>query len=439
MTGGGPRTEPVEAGAPSYWTATAGDFPPWSAYPGAGEWDTAIIGAGFTGLSAAWHLRQQGRTCAVLDARQPGWGASGRNGGMVVPRMKATFPELERRFGVDGALELYRAVHGAVNTLEAMVREAGIDCGFARSGHLTPFDRGLNQERFEADIRWLEDRAGDAAPRVLTAGEAGLRLGTDYYAGAYFEPRGGGIHPLKYCIGLARALTMRGVPVFGGSPVLSWRRSGGALKVATPGGELRCRTLILATNGYSDMAGAGRRLKRRIVPVVSSIVATGPLPRDVLQTILPGGELATDAKRLTNYYRTTPDGRLLFGGRGGAGAGSPARVYDRLMRDAAAIYPQLGDARAQYRWSGRVAVTLDGLPRIGTLEPGVHYAMGYNGRGVAFATYLGRMLAEAACGGPMKPVALASLPFPRIPFHSLRMPAKQAVMLFYGLLDRLRP
>lgn len=428
-----------EAGAPSYWAATAGEPSPCPACEGPGEWDVVIAGAGFTGLSAAWHLRQQGRDCAVLDARQPGWGASGRNGGMVVPRMKATFPELESKFGADGALELYRAAHAAVDTLEIVVRQAGVDCGFSRSGHLTPFDRGQNQARFEADVRWLEDRAGDSAPSVLSSAEAGRRLGTDYYAGAYFEPRGGGIHPLSYCQGMARALTAHGVPVFGDSPVLSWRRQGSELSVSTPRGQLRCRTLILATNAYSDLAGAGKKLKRRVIPVTSSIVATNPLPADVLKTILPGGELATDAKRLTNYYRRTPDGRLLFGGRGGAGASASRAVYDRLIRDAATIYPQLRGARADYRWSGKVAVTLDGLPRIGTLEPGVHYAMGYNGRGVAFATYLGRMLAEAVSGGQMKPAALASLAFPRIPFHSLRLPAKQAVILFYGILDRLRP
>lgn len=422
----------------SYWSTTAGQRRTYPTLREPAQCDVAIIGAGFTGLSAAYHLQRQGHDCIVLDAQQPGWGASGRNGGMAVPRYKATYPELAAKFGPDGALTLHAAAHDAVETLAGIVRDGAIECGFSRSGHMAPYVDARNASRFEADAAWLQSHAGDTAPRILGATETARRLGTSLYKGAYLEPRGCGIQPFAYCQGLAAALASRGVRLFGDSPVLGWRRTVDDIVVETAAAVVRCTSLVLATNGYSDLTRAGNGMKRRIVPVVSSVIVTAPLGADLATQILPNGELATDAKRLTNYFRRFDDNRLLFGGRGGASNRESEAIYARLMRDLARVYPQLRDVTCEYRWSGRVAVTLDNLPRIGSLERNVLFAMGYSGRGVALATYLGRMLADRICGAPLLPLPLASLPFPTIPFHSLRVPAKQAVILWYKLLDSVQ-
>lgn len=423
----------------SYWADTVGETKPFPVFTGDAVCDVAIVGAGFTGLSAGYHLSRQGYDCVILEAKRPGWGASGRNAGIVVPRFKLTFPELAAKFGVDGALALHDVAHDAVDTLEAVINDCRLDCGFSRSGHLTPYTAGSNALRFESDASWLEKHAGDTAPRILPAAEASKKLGTDHYAGAYLEPRGGGIHPLQYCTGLANALLAEHVSIYSDSTVQNWRREGHHLIVATRKGQLRCRKLVLALNGHSDTTPAGTHLRRRIIPVMSSVIVTERLPESLADKILASCIPVTDAKRLTNYYRRFSDGRFLFGGRGGSGSYVSEAAYRRLLRDASKIYPELGRIRPEYRWSGRVAVTLDGLPRIGMLQPDVYYAMGYNGRGVALANYMGRMLSNAVSGEKHLLGPLGRLPFHEIPFHFLRLPAKKAMMLWYQFLDVMRP
>jgi glycine/D-amino acid oxidase-like deaminating enzyme len=191
---------------------------------------------------------------------------------------------------------------------------------------------------------------------------------------------------------------------------------------------------LLATNGYADLTGAGVDLKRRVIPITSSLIATAPLADSIRKTILPQGNVVTDAKRLTNYFRVSDDGRVIFGGRGGASHRESERIYSRLAREMAQIYPALADCRIDFRWSGRVAVTLDGLPRVGKLADQVFFAMGYNGRGVALATLLGHMLADFSTGqgGELGPL---TGPMESIPFHAFRVPAKKVVMTYYKIRD----
>ena len=423
--------------AASYWAATAGPLPVLGPATNDLDTDVVIVGGGFTGLSTAWHLHRAGRHCVVLEANEIGWGASGRNGGMVVPRYKFTFPTLEARYGREVALEMYRGAHAAVDTVERIVADCAIDCDFARSGHLTPMVHRADVGRFTADVRWLADHAGDRRPAMLDAAEAAHRIGTAFYTAACFEPRGGGIHPLRYCIGLASVLAARGVTLFVHTPALSWRKDGDGIVVKTRGARIRARQLVLATNGYSDLAPVTAALRCRVVPMVSSLIATAPLPDPLRRSILPQGHLATDAKRLTNYYRMMPDGRFVFGGRGGASNRESPAIYRRLARDMVRLFPQLGGTAIDHRWSGRVAVTIDGLPHAGRIDDRVSYAVGYNGRGVALSALLGGMLARFACGEPATLGAVTAAPFDPIPFHALRVPAKQAAIAWFRVLDAL--
>lgn len=443
----------------SYWAATLGapgrsdikadprsetrdDYPPLR---NDCETEVTIIGAGLTGLSAAWQLQKLGRDCVVLDMHRPGWGASGRNGGMAVPRYKSTFPELATRYGLSTAITMHAMAQQALDTLEKIAADVASDIGptsFARVGHLTPILRDQDVARFERDVEWQRAEAGYAGARMLGRVELAAKLGTDYYQAAYFDPRAAGIHPLHHCLSLAAALKARGVRIYGQTPAMNWRRDGQRLGVDTPNGRVLARHVLIATNGYSDAQPAGDSLARRVVPVVSSLIATEPLPPALRARILHEGQLVTDAKRLTNYYRVGADGRFVFGGRGGASTRESAAIYRRLERDMHKIFPALAGLHIDYRWSGRVAVTLDGLPHIGALDDaGVLYALGYNGRGVALSALFGAAMARLAVGeaadylskfGPMQ-----ASPFAAIPFHGLRLPAKQAVITYYKLLDAL--
>ncbi len=421
----------------SYWAATARTS---SAYPKLGhdlETDVAIIGAGFTGLSAAYHLNRLGRACVVLEANRVGWGASGRNGGMVVPRYKHTFPALAAKYGANVAVMMHALVHRAVDTVENIVADCGIECGFSRCGHITPVVSAAAAVRFEADVDWLAQHAQDRAPTMLDRAETARRIGTTFYSAGYFEPRGAGIQPLDYCLGLASALYSRGVRIYCDSPVADWTHDGSAVVLHAHGARVRARHLIIATNGYTDLTRAGATLERRVVPMVSSVIVTERLPEAVLAYVLPQGNLATDAKRLTNYFRVLPEGRLFFGGRGGASNRVTPGVYLRLARDLAAIFPKLDDVPVSFRWSGRVAVTLDGLPHLGAIGKSVSYALGYNGRGVALSALLGGMLARVACGDAVDLGPMNHGRFGSIPFHGLRVPAKQVAIAYYKLLDAI--
>jgi gamma-glutamylputrescine oxidase len=420
----------------SYWAATQGPGDDFQELAADRETDVLILGAGFTGLSAAYRIRSMGVDCTVLEANDVGWGASGRNGGMVVPRFKHTFPALANNYGVPVAVRMHRAAHRAVDLVETLARDERMDCGFSRCGHLTPFVHEHDANRFAADVTWLANQAGDAVPCLLDRAEIESRTGTPFYSGAYFEPRGGAIHPLRFSRQLAAAVARRGGRIYTRSPALSWSRKGASIVVNTPRAIVRARTLLIATNAYTNLTRAGEKLQRRIVPVTSSLIATAPLSDSARVEILPQGNVVTDAKRLTNYFRISHDGRMVFGGRGGASYKESERIYSRLAREMAQIFPTLADCRIDYRWSGRVAVTLDGLPRLGTLAHQVFFAMGYNGRGVALAILLGHMLADLGLGQDTELGPLTS-PLASIPFHAFRIPAKKLVMTYYKTRDAL--
>lgn len=420
----------------SYWAATRGPGDDFDALTSDHETDFLIVGGGFSGLSAAYRLRSLGADCTVLEANDVGWGASGRNGGMVVPRYKHTFPALAKDYGRETALDMHRAAHRAVDLIEMLVRNEGMDCGFARCGHLTPFVHKRDAKRFAADMDWLAKEAKDHVPRMLDRAEIEARAGTPFYTGAYFEPRGGAIHPLRYSRQLAIAVSRRGGRIHTRTPVLSWSREGTSVLARTSSATVRARRLLLATNAYTDLTHAGAHLKRCVVPITSSLIATAPLTDAMRKAIMPLGNVVTDAKRLTNYFRISDDGRMIFGGRGGASHRESESIYSRLGREMAQIYPAVTDYPIDFRWSGRVAVTLDGLPRVGKLDDQVFFAMGYNGRGVALATLLGHMLADLSVGQRSELGPITG-PMESIPFHALRVPAKKVVMTYYRVRDAL--
>jgi glycine/D-amino acid oxidase-like deaminating enzyme len=261
-------------------------------------------------------------------------------------------------------------------------------------------------------------------------------IGSDLYQDGYLEPRAAGIHPLQYCNALASSLAKQGAGIYCGTTVTSWRSNGGQVEIQTPGASVRARELIIATNGYSNLTPAGSQLEKRIVPIASAVITTEVLPPALRNALLAGGQLATDSKRLTNYYRILADGSFFFGGRGGAGSSASPAAYERLRQDMLSIFPMLQGIGIRHRWFGLVAVTLDSLPRIGKLAANVHYGLGYNGRGVGLAALMGKQLAAQVAGEQPSMGPISDGRFDPIPLHGLRRPAKQAAIWYHQLMDR---
>lgn len=399
--------------------------------------DCAIIGGGFTGLNAARHLMRKGVQACVLEANDVGWGASGRNGGMVVLRYKEGWHTLAKGLGTEATTQLYRMVHRAVDRIEENVAEFGIDGGFSRCGHITAANTRANARSLQDDVSWLRAAVGDTGPGFLTAESMRQHLGTEAYCGGYLDPRAGALSPLPYTRELAAALHGRGLPIYVGTPVQRMDPHARGCTLTTPGGRVEARTVIVATNAYSDGPTLTRSLHRRIVPVNTSVIATEELPEDLYNRIIPGGQMVTDTRHLVNYFRRLPKRRLLYGGRGSLTRTEHPRIYRGLEESLKRTYPILRDARIEYQWSGRVAVTLDDFPHVGQYAPHVFYACGYGGRGVALSHLLGELAAELATGARVQAGPMAA-PLGNIPLHEWRLPILNLAALCFKMRDALK-
>ena len=412
----------------SIWEATASaaapEAPPLAESVRA---DVAIVGAGYTGLAAALALAERGARAIVLEAREPGFGASGRNGGQVIPGLKVDPDLLDRRFG-----EATTAFVGAAaEATFALIERLQISCGARRTGWIQGTvkrtHRGVIAARAE---QW---RRRGAPVEVLDAAAMAKATGARGFAGGWRDARGGVLHPLDYARGLARAAQAAGARVHGGSVVTSLARAGARWRLATAvGASIEAENVVLATNGYSDSLWPG--LKQTILPARSCQIATAPLPAELLVRILPGGEAVSDTRRIGNYFRLGPGGRLMMGGRGPFREPSGAADYAFLREALAAFYPEAAAVPLEHCWSGRVAMTSDHLPHLHEPAPGVIAALGYNGRGVALATALG-----LAIGGHLvdraDPPPFRAIRMKRLPLHGMHPIYGNWVIAYYRLRD----
>ncbi len=389
----------------------------------------AIVGGGFTGLSAALHLAEQGVDVAVLEAHEPGWGASGRNGGQVNPGLKPDPDQVEADFGPDLGARMVAFSGEAPNVVFDLVRRQQIVCEALQSGTLRA---AVRRHGVAAISRTTEQWTRRTDKVSLVEPEALGRLtGTPRYLGAMLDRRGGQLNPLGFARGLAAAAMRAGAAVHGGTLVTRIGKNGGHWLLAAPTGTVTAEKIILATNGYTDDLWPA--LRQSVVPVYSTIVASEPVPDDIMPTRASLYEVGS----VTVYYRKDRDHRVLMGGRGPQCDIARPEQARHLVDYANRLWPASRRVRWSHAWSGQLAMTPDHYPHIHEPDETVLMCLGYNGRGVAMSTAMGVELARRILGGRDAEIAMPITAIRRIPLHGLWRPAVQARLAYGRVRDFL--
>ncbi len=399
-----------------------------------GAVDVLVVGTGYAGLSVAREVAAAGRSVLAIDAGAVGGGASSRNGGMVIPELKAGPAALERALGPLGR-RLYADVNDAFDHVEALAAGPSptIDCDYERTGQLYLAHAERLVPGLQATAREHGDELGEPV-RFVPRDQLGDEVGTTAYHGGVVFERTGGLHPARFHAGLLRLALAAGATVVGGVRATAIEaRAGGGFRVTTSGGTVEAGQVALCTNAYAD--GLVPELERRVLPVGSFIVATEVLAPELAASVSPRRRMLVDTKNFLYYWRLSPDGRLLFGGRRSLAASTVDQARDFLYDSLVAVHPQLAGVRVHRAWGGNVAITLDRLPHAGRVAGGAWYVTGCNGSGVALNTWMGMTLGRHLVGeGP--PPSFAELPHRAIPLHGLRRAYLPAVGLWFRWQDR---
>jgi len=377
--------------------------------------DVIIVGSGFTGLNAALETARGGRTTLVLDAGDPGWGCSTRNGGQISTSVKPSLSKLTARFGPDRARAIRSEGQAALDWIGQRITDEQITCDFQQSGRFHAAHTTGHYETLARDAERMQKEEGIDS-FIVPRAEQHRELGTDAYFGGAVFTRHASVNPAKYHRGLLERALAAGVHVTGHCAVLTIERVAGGFLLHTQKGQLRARDVIVATNGYTTKLTPW--LRRRVIPIGSYIIATEPLPRSLVDRLFPTNRIASDTCKVVYYYRASPDRqRILFGGRVSASESDPAASGPRLHAEMCRIFPDLAGYQATHSWTGTVAYTFDELAHTG-VHDGVHYAMGYCGSGVSMASYLGMRLGQKVLGKPEGKTAFDNLPFPTRPLYT---------------------
>ena len=384
------------------------DLPTDSAPPA--QADVAIVGSGYTGLNAARVLAKSGASVAVLERNIIGWGASSRNGGMATPGIKESIGNIFKRYGPEQGRRFWQASLDAIDLIDEIVTEEKIDCDWARKGHIGLAFKKSHFEAMKTHAGWMKRELGHTV-QVVAPSEIRSEIGTDAFYGGLADDYSGGIQPAKYVFGLAQAVARYGVHLCENTSVTRIEKEPNGYLVHTTQGALMAKEVVVATNGYTDRMVP--QLKPKIFPVGSYIIVTEPLAPDLQQQLSPKGRMFYDSKWFLNYFRLTPDGRLLWGGRNDLS--TDLDLHDsarRLQKQMVTVFPELSGEPLTHTWTGQLGLTFDLMPHIGRVE-GIHYAFGYGGHGLSIATYVGTEVGLLLSGQK------SSSPFAEIPHQTM--------------------
>jgi gamma-glutamylputrescine oxidase len=417
----------------SYYAATAERTQHHAPLAGAVRCDVAIVGGGLAGLSAALDLAERGRDVVLLEARELAWGPSGRNGGQAIHGLACGQEVIEKQLGLADARRVWDMSIEALDLLRERMARHGIDCDW-RPGFLGLATSARKGAELTAWADRLERVYEYPLARIAPAALGDWIASGRYHSGIH-DPRSGHLHPLKYALGLGRAAAAAGVRIFEQTPVLALA-PGPEVRLATAAGEVTANQVLLAGNVY--LGAIAPQLERRIMPVGTYIACSEPLAPALADTLVPSRSAVCDTDFILDYFRTTDDHRMLYGGRVSYSTRTPTDIEESMRRRMVATFPQLASARIEYSWGGFVDITMNRAPDFGRIGRNVYYLQGFSGHGLALTGLAGRLVAEAMGGDASRFDVFARLKHHDFPGgRLLRMPALVLGMAWYRLKDLL--
>lgn len=415
----------------SYYAATANAWEMQPEFLDDAEYDVAVIGGGFTGLSAALACAEKGLKVALFEAKTIGFGASGRNGGQLIPGLRWSMREIDAEFGRERAQAIFDLAYGAVDRVKGRIAKHDIECDL-KAGHLEAAYKPAHFDAMQRDADFLENKFGWKS-EIVQPQDMGRHInGGDYYGGIY-DRNGGHFHPLNYAMGLAQAALSAGVDIFEHSEVVHYLGGANAVGFVVNGVYLHASQLVVATDTW--IGDLEPRLSGYTIPIMNYNVATAPLPD--AEARLPSDAAVADSRFVLNYFRLSADKRLIFGGGEKYVQTPPSDIGAFVRKHMVEVFPSLADAPIDYAWGGAVGVTTNRLPHIGR-KGNIFYAHGFSGHGALITTLAGELMAEAVVGTMERFDVFANLPHSRFPGGKwLARPLATLGLLWYAMRDRL--
>ncbi len=419
----------------SYYAATAINVPDFPTLQENQHCDVCVVGGGFTGLSSALHLAERGYKVILLEGERVGWGASGRNGGLVCTGQRHSPDELEEMLGYDKAKMLWDIAEEAKQTQQAIIAKHNIPCEY-RPGLITAAHKPRTVPDLMEEAESLTNKWGYKDIQFLDKQEMRKILKSDMYHGGTLDMGAGHLHPLNYALGLARAGAAAGVSFYENTRALSIEKTTTGQLVKTAKGDVDAKYVVVACNGY--LGKLEKRIAPKIMPINNFMIATEPLGEEGCKDLIANGASVDDTKFVVNYYRCSADNRLLFGGGENYSSKFPKDIKSFVRKYMLEVFPQLKDVKIDFGWGGTLAITLNRMPSMGHIDGSIFYAQGFSGQGVLLTTQVGKLIAEAVAGNAEKFDVMANVPSPNFPGGTLlRYPGLVAGMIYYALRDRL--
>jgi gamma-glutamylputrescine oxidase len=423
----------------SYYAASANEQPNYPMLESNIEADVCVVGGGFAGLSAAIELADRGYSVVVLEAKHIGWGASGRNGGQIIAGLACEQSVIEKTLGFDAAKKVWGMTLEALDLVRERVKRFNIDCdltdGFLgvsvnpRKGAIlrTWFDDMAKRYQYDTDASWIEPQ------------DIRQWIDSPRYFNGYFDKRSGHLHPLNYCLGLAKGASGLGVRIYQNSPVLAMQQ-GDSVNLQTATGNVKAKFVVLAGNMYLPEVSPklAPSLAQRIMPVGTYIIGTEPIDPALTAKLIPSNAAVCDTNFILDYFRFSADNRMIYGGRVSYSAMTPPNLTAKMQARMAQTFPQLANTKVQYTWGGFVDITMSRAPDFGKIAPNIYYLQGFSGHGVALTGLAGKLVAEAIAGQAERLDLMARIPHHNFPGGKLlRTPALVLGMAWYQLRDSL--